>query len=140
MVTTTTNRSAINGNTSQRLAAATTDEQAQSFSSFHEESKNYFHIIKIPTFRSAEDTIESYLPGGMNHCTQPCSSLQKPIKQASTTRDTRVSVEVHQDVIFEELLLGMDNIRSIEEEVHGLSSDFDALLKSVRSMDQISNE
>lgn len=71
----------------------------------------------------------------MNHCKQHCSSLQKPTKQASTMRDTRVSVEVHHDVILGELLVGMDSM-SMGEEVDGFSSNSDALLESVRSMDR----
>ena len=116
-IITATNRNGIaNGSFAPQVPVATQDVlQAPSLLLL-----THTQTLKIPTFRDAEETLGSYLPGGDN-AKKHYHSIPN---QKQVTRDTRVSVEVHDSVAMEELLSDMD--------ATGLGGEFDDVFTPYR--------
>ena len=72
--------------------------------------------MEIPTFRN--DALESYLPGGNNNDKKQYGGLPTNQDHQVKLRDTRISVEVHDSIVMEELLsdMMMDPI-GVEEDI-----------------------
>ena len=84
-------------------------------------SLSYTEVLEIPTFR--DEALESYLPGGDNNDKKHYGGLPTNQNHQVKLRDTRVSVEVHDSVVMEELLsdIMMDPV-GVEENIGDDSS------------------